>query len=104
MRPITPAQVGEAKGSIFPPEVIQAFNECIASHFVRESANFTQKEVKARIVELMQKRDPHFHQSMILQRGWLNVEAYYESVGWKVSYDKPAYCENYDANFTFTQR
>jgi hypothetical protein len=32
----------------------------------------------------------------------LDIEPIYREAGWIVEYDKPAYCENYDANFTFT--
>jgi hypothetical protein len=31
----------------------------------------------------------------------LDIEDTYREAGWKVEYDKPAYCENYPANFTF---
>lgn len=104
MRPVAPSEIGEAKGAFFPPEVIQAFNECITAHFSHSSANFTQEKVVDRITELMQVKNESFHRSMIFTRGYLNVEAYYEGVGWKVEYDRPGYCETYDANYTFTKR
>ena len=31
----------------------------------------------------------------------MDFEALYRESGWKVSYDSPAYDENYDAYFTF---
>ena len=33
---------------------------------------------------------------------WLDIEPFYRSSGWAVSYDKPAYNESYKAHFIFT--
>ncbi len=32
---------------------------------------------------------------------WLDVEDVYREAGWVVEYDKPGYCESYEATFTF---
>ena len=107
MKPITPAQVGRAKGKVFPPEVFQAFNELIAAKFVGQQAKFTQDEVVERIVELMGEKlgpDPQKRRAVLFDKGWLNVEAYYEKSGWVVSYDRPGYNETYAANWIFVKK
>jgi hypothetical protein len=40
----------------------------------------------------------------VFKNGWLNVEHLYETHGWKVEYDKPAYNEDYPATFKFIER
>lgn len=111
IQPITPQQVGQTKGALFPPKVVQAFNELIASHYVGNRSSFTQDDVISRITSLT-LTDPDITnpetavanlRKAIFKRGWLNVEAYYEDAGWKVEYDKPAYDETYPARFTFTR-
>ena len=37
----------------------------------------------------------------IFKNSWLDIEPIYRRAGWLVKYDKPGYCENYLANFTF---
>lgn len=39
--------------------------------------------------------------NQLIKEKWLDIEDHYRKAGWKVTYDKPAYCENYDAYFKF---
>ncbi len=111
-KPITPSEVGAVKGNIFPPEVFQAFNELIAASYTNGSARVTQDAVIARIT-LLTITDPDTPnpeeavaklRRTIFDKGWLNVESFYEDAGWAVQYDKPGFSESYPATFTFTKR
>ncbi len=94
--PISPKEVATMKANTFPSEVFDAFNELIAKKFVNGSANVKQKDVVNLIKEKMNDKPFSYD--------WLNVEAAYEALGWEVSYDKPAYCESYEANFDFRSK
>lgn len=96
VKPITPAKVVALKASIFPDEVLEAFNELIAENFTGGVASFTEKKVVARIVK------KGISSSQAYANNWLDVEDIYRKNGWKVEYDKPGYNESYDAIFTFS--
>lgn len=94
-KPITPDEV--ERGKYIPPVVIEAFNELIAEG----GGRVLQKDVVARILA---KAGGAITSEEIFKKGWLDVEGMYREAGWNVVYDKPAYCETYDANFTFTRK
>ena len=114
MNPITPSEAASQR-QVFPPEVIQAFNELIAEKYRRGTAKVLQDDVVERIATLMnppgffpenddgKDREREFRQS-IFDKGWLDVEAAYRAAGWDVSFDKPAYNETYAASFLFEKR
>lgn len=39
----------------------------------------------------------------VYRRRLLDVEELYRASGWKVEYDKPAYCEDFEAYFKFSK-
>jgi hypothetical protein len=45
--------------------------------------------------------DPRPRQQVIFDNHWLDIEDHYRKAGWKVTYDKPSYYEDYDAFFKF---
>lgn len=94
-KPITPDET--ESGKHIPPIVIEAFNELI-----REGGGrVLQKDAVALILV---KAAGAVTLEEIFKNGWLDVEGAYRKAGWKVVYDKPAYCETYEANFTFTRK
>ena len=99
-KPITPGEVCKAKKDSLPDEVLEAFNELIAKHWDGSSATIRQKEVVALIKS---KLDLKRH-DQIYARGWLDVEDVYRKAGWTVTYDKPGYCESYEATFRFSRK
>lgn len=101
IEPITPDDIGAAKANIFPDFVIESVNALIAANYTNGRANFTQKAV---ISEMMQRANGDIKRTEIFENGYLNFEEIYRDRGWKVEYDKPAYYETYDANFTFTRK
>lgn len=98
MKPITPQEVSQVKQ--IPDFVIECFNNLIAKHYRSGRAKVIQNDVIAAILAT----DPtNLERHMIFDSGWLDVEEVYRATGWKVEYDKPAYCESYDAFFVFSK-
>jgi hypothetical protein len=93
-KPITPDEA--ESGKHIPDEVFEAFNELIAEG----DGDVLQKDVVLRILAKI----PDTTREQIFKKGWLNVEPAYRKAGWKVTYDKPGYCETYEANFTFRRK
>jgi hypothetical protein len=99
-KPISPSEVGKAKTSRIPDRVIEAFNECISKHWDGGAATFTQDEV----IRLVVAKMPEVERHTIFESKWLDVEDGYRAAGWQVEYDRPGYCETYEARFTFKRR
>jgi hypothetical protein len=93
VNPITPDEAVQKSGESIPDKVIEAFNECITKEFNGVSASIFQKDVVALIKKKMGIRKINY--------SWLNIESLFANFGWEVCYDKPAYNESYDPNFTF---
>ena len=98
IKPISPEEVAEKKKRILPNEVLEAFNELIALNFSGSSACILQKD----IVKLLVKKG--LSQKTIYENHFLDVEEVYMSAGWKVTYDKPGYNEDYEPTFTFSRK
>jgi len=95
---IAPHEVASTLKASMPDAVLESFNALIAENFNGRSATVYQKDVVSRLESLGHSR------SKIFDKGWLNVEDIYRAQGWKVTYDKPGYCESYDANFSFSKK
>jgi len=98
MEPIRPEEVGAAKAKAVPDAVIDVFNQLIVKHFSGRSAVIRQDEALAAIMVVM-NCDRH----SVFTNKWLDVEEAFRAAGWKVKYDKPGYCESYEATFTFSR-
>ena len=84
-----------------PEVVIQAVNQLIIKEMADNAIStvtLTQKDIIAKIIQL----DPSLTQSKIYENHYLDFEDVYRKEGWKVEYDKPAYNESYEPNFSFT--
>jgi len=92
--PISPADVAYTKNKYIPTEVIEAANELIALNFTGGRAKFTLSELK-------NLTSSKFGIVKILKSEWFNIEELYQSQGWIVEFDSPAYNENYDSFFVF---
>ena len=104
MKPIRPEHVITEKKKTLPHEVIECFNNLIAERWNGYSAKFKQKEVVASILEKMnygKVTQKKIEENELYKKHWLDVEDIYREAGWKVSFDKPAYNEDYDASFEF---
>lgn len=98
-KPITPDEVAELQTKTFPAGVFDAFNELIASKFSGGSVTVMQNAAIALICE-----KTGVSRQEVFDKGWLNVEPAYRAAGWSVEYDKPAYNEDYEANYTFKRK
>ena len=98
-KPITPAEVVEAKKASLPPEVFDVFNEQIAQNWDGHSATLFQTAVVDAIVAKL-----GITRAEVFARRYLDIEPIYKKAGWSVVYDKPGYCEDYEASFTFKKK
>lgn len=90
---ISPSEIAIAKANTIPREVVECINELIALEFTGTKAVVKQKDIIARIKE----KYPEFP----FDYKYLNVEELYQSKGWLVFYNKPAYNEDFDSYFVF---
>lgn len=102
MKPISPDEVVASK--VIPDEVIAAFNTLIAKEWNGRNANFKQDEVIVEVIKNFKASGKLVTRQQIFDEHYLDVEGLFEKAGWEVEYDKPAYCEDYDANFTFSKQ
>ena len=91
-----PNEVLEVRKASMPDAVLELFNELIMQKFNGSEAVVYQKTVVSKLEARGYSRND------IYNKGWLDVEDIYREKGWKVYYDKPAYCESYDAYFKFS--
>jgi len=97
LAPIKPDEVVEKKLNTLPDFVISSFNELIATNWNGKQSIVYQPVVLLLIKQKM-KLANNFQE---FNYNWLDVEPIYRKEGWKVSYDKPGYNENYSAYFVF---
>ena len=103
MKPITPKEARENRGSSFPDFVMAAFNEVITENLdAKGSAEFIQNIVIDRILAKQpQGNMTPLTRKDVFDKNWLDVEIVYEQAGWTVEYDKPGFNESYLAKFIF---
>lgn len=99
VKPLSPKQVQEAQQAIIPDAVITAVNEILTREGASERITFTQDTLIARVLEL----DPSLTRQQLFAGHMLDFEPLFRKAGWKVTYDKPGYCESYDAYFEFSR-
>lgn len=91
--PIKPSEAVKAwNDRSIPDAVFKAFNELIVEKWYHFSfptakdygyARINQKDVVDRIIEL----EPDITRDMIFAKKWLDIEARFQSYGWKVGYE-----------------
>ena len=104
VKPISPKEAFEAYAHL-PDKVTKTWNALIVKN--RSGRGSVVKQDDA--VEALRAAMSEDHQDLIprqrvFDEGWLEIEEVFRAAGWKVEYDKPAYCETYPATFTFTAR
>ena len=98
-KPLTPNEALAEKKNYIHPKMIEAVNFLIVKNFTGGSFNIKQKEVVNKFLELTASEG--ITKDEVFNSKWLDFEKVFEEVGWKVSYDKPAYCETYEPSFNF---
>ena len=96
MQPIKPGEVKTNLIKSMPPQVITVFNNLIMKNFDGKQARVLQKDALKGICEAMS-----IDSNTAFKNKLLDVEDSFRDAGWIVLYDKPAYCETYDAYFIF---
>jgi hypothetical protein len=105
VQPITPQEALELKITTIPDEVIEVVNQMLAERMTKNPRIFLlQKDIVANVILRMSTTGKVVTSRMIYDNHWMDFEPFYEKAGWKVVYDKPGYCESYEANFTFTKK
>jgi len=102
IKPITPAEV---ENKPIPDEIIAAFNDLIIKNYRSGEATVHQKEAlklaRKNFDDAGKKVTSEQICEQIFDNGWMDVESTFMKAGWKVTYDKPAYHESYEAYFVF---
>ena len=96
IKPISPKEVTH----MIPDFIFEAVNKLINEKWNGESATILQDEIME-IVSSDDEDNEKPSRQTVFNNHWLDIEEHYRNVGWKVTYDKPAYCENYKAFFRF---
>lgn len=98
VKPITPAEAQAAKEAMIPDFVVAAVNRLLSEKWKGKGyVTLTQNEV---IAEIQKERD--ITSGELFDNDFLDFEPYFRKAGWKVSYDKPAYYESYEAHWEFS--
>ena len=97
--PINPKEVQARKNAKIPDEVFQVFNELIVDNWDGHSATVMQDDAAKKIAKKLK-----ITTEQVYARSLLDIEGIYRKAGWKVEYDKPGYCETYEAFFRFTKK
>ena len=98
-KPITPAEAKSLK--IIPDFIFDAVNNLITEKLDSNmKAVIRENDIVGKIISTTSCCD----RSKIYANHWLDFEEHYRKAGWIVVYHSPAYCENYESFFTFTQK
>lgn len=97
--PIKPKEVQSRKNAKIPNEVFQVINEMIEGDWDGNSATVLQDEAAKKIAKKLK-----ITTDQVFDRHYMDIEGAYRKAGWKVEYDKPGYCEDYEAFFRFTKK
>lgn len=102
--PIKPKDVVKRKAETIPEPVFDAFNELIVQNFNGRFANIKLKTAAdLALKKIRESGGPQYSRQELYDLGFMDVEDVYRKAGWKVEFDKPGYCETYDAYFTFSK-
>lgn len=100
IKPISPKKIKQT----FPDEVIQAFNNLLEAKGNSRSITIYQDTAIDEILRVYKLAGKSITRNQIFDNHWLDVEDTYRKAGWKVEFDKPAYCESYKAYFVFSKK
>jgi hypothetical protein len=107
MKPITPKEAKASKHSSIPDEIIQATNELIVEHLELDgSATVLQKDITSRALSKFKKANSEskITSQMMFDKKWMDIEPVFRAAGWRVTYDKPGFNEEYEASFCFERK
>lgn len=97
-RPLSPKEIAALKQQYIPGYVYNAFNLLIARNFNGRDARVLQEDVVSIIMSKV-----NVSRAEIIANKWLDVEDVYRKQGWRVTYDKPGYCETGEPFYVFSK-
>lgn len=97
-KPLSPKEALERKIHVIPPAVIDAVNDLLTEKFSGGYCTLMQSDVVERILQRM----PGYTERDLINHNWLDFEPVFRDNGWKVEYNRPAYCETDGPNWKFT--
>lgn len=100
MGPITPEEAGIEKIKTIPEEMYKAINNLLINNMPNNLITIKQKDIVNEFLAIT-KGKHGFTKNDIYDKNWLNIEGAYREKGWKVTYEKPDYTEDFEAYFTF---
>jgi hypothetical protein len=101
IKPIKPISPTEVEDKPIPDEVIAAFNALILKNYIGKEARVEQEEALKLAVKNFKASGKKITEDKIFDNKWMDVEDLFRKEGWRVTYDKPAYNETYEAYFIF---
>lgn len=96
--PLRPGDVATAKAVGMPDFVIEAVNHLIST-LTGKSFSILQSDV---VDEILRRAPKGTTRADVFDKHWLDFEPIYRAAGWRVTYDKPGYCEGYEPKFDFS--
>lgn len=105
VKPISPSEIVGKKKTLFPDEVIEAFNELIAKDFLNGESRVNQEDAVDLIMQKMMANGKEVTRNQIFKMSWLDIEDIYRQEGWVVEYNKPVYYagEDFEPHWIFTK-
>lgn len=100
VKPITPAETLKDFKESFPDYVITGINNAILK-YSKGQTSFTiyQKNIVEEIIAAAKPKK--ITSKFLFDNHFLDFEDMYRQHGWYIEYDKPGYCESYEAFFKF---
>lgn len=99
VKPISPDEVVIQKEKEFPDVVIEVVNRLLKEKWDGNQAILMQADIVGGILG-----NSEYAKNEIFEKRLLDFEDIYRKQGWKVTYDRPAYCESYDPYFLFERK
>lgn len=100
VKPFSPDQALANKANVIHPKMIEVVNNLLSKHYNGSSCRIYQNEV---MDAFLTATNHEYTREEVYNNKWLDFESVYRENGWKVSYDKPAYCETYEAAYVFNR-
>jgi hypothetical protein len=99
IEPITPQELNESLGEIFPVAVITSFNNLLKEKYRGDNSIIIKvDEAVNRILSL----DDSLTRNILFEKKYLDIENLYRKFGWSVTFNSPDRDENFDSYYVFS--
>ena len=99
IKPISPKDISSAHKEI-PDIIIKTVNEMIKKKWDGSHSVIFQKE----LLKAVKAKDASLTSNYIFDNNFFDFEPLFRKAGWKVTYDSPAFNEDYEASFMFEKK